>query len=93
MIEAIYISKVRNGIIGKPPKVEVAAGKGILGDRYFEDSNRKSRDYEITFIEAEDNATSIQVVCRSRWVKSRDSGGGNDKNRGQDYGRAISEDG
>lgn len=53
MIKAIYISKTRNGFIEMPPNVEVVAGKGILGDRYFEDSNRKSRDYEITFIEAE----------------------------------------
>jgi MOSC domain-containing protein YiiM len=53
MIKAIYISKERNGIIEKPVEVEVVAGKGIRGDRYFEDSHRKSRDYEVTFIESE----------------------------------------
>ncbi len=29
-------------------------GKGIQGDRYFSDANRKAPDYEITFIESEE---------------------------------------
>jgi MOSC domain-containing protein YiiM len=53
MIKAIFISKERNGTLEMPPEVNVVAGKGILGDRYFNDHNRKSPDYEITFIESE----------------------------------------
>ncbi|MBK9580097.1 MAG: sulfurase [Fibrobacteres bacterium] len=66
MIKAIYISKTRDGHIESPHFVEVIAGKGIVGDRYFDDFNRKSPDYEITFIEAEKvdlfNETSNQKI-------------------------------
>jgi MOSC domain-containing protein YiiM len=53
MIQAIYTSKERDGIIGFQSAVFVVAGKGIEGDRYYQDRNRKSDDYQITFIESE----------------------------------------
>lgn len=53
MIRAIFISKEKDGRIEMPKAVFVVADKGIQGDRYFMDENRKSADYQVTFIESE----------------------------------------
>jgi MOSC domain-containing protein YiiM len=52
-VKAIFISAERDGQIRSISEAMLIAGKGIEGDRYFEDKNRPSPDYEISFIESE----------------------------------------
>jgi MOSC domain-containing protein YiiM len=53
MVKAMFISPERAGKILSISEAILFAGKGIEGDRYFEDKNRPTPDYEISFMESE----------------------------------------
>ena len=53
MVKAIFISPERDGQIRSISEAMLVAGKGIVGDRYFEDKNTTTPDYEISFMDSE----------------------------------------
>ena len=53
MIHSIYIAKSISAPMISRTTVSIVENKGIIGDRYYQDLNRESVDYQITFIEQE----------------------------------------
>lgn len=52
MIEALFIAKARNAVQEQVESIELVEGKGIVGDRNFEQSNWPGQN--LTFIEQEE---------------------------------------
>jgi MOSC domain-containing protein YiiM len=53
VVECIFVAPNRGVPMVAVTEVEAFAGKGLDGDRYLQAANRRSPDYQITFIEAE----------------------------------------
>src|SRR5579863_791139 len=53
LVEHIFVAPTRGAPMVEVTAVVAVAGEGLKGDRYLEATNRRSPDYQITFIEAE----------------------------------------
>lgn len=58
MVTHIFVAPARDAPMRAVTAVEALAGVGLEGDRYAEQRNRRSPDYEATFIEIENVASS-----------------------------------
>ena len=64
IVECIFVAPNRGAPMVEVTAVEAVAGEGLKGDRYLEAANRRSPDYQITFIEAE----NIEAFTRDTGV-------------------------
>lgn len=60
-VQHIFVSAARGAPMHEIPEAEAIADCGLRGDRYSDEANRRSSDYQLTLIEAENIAAFAEA--------------------------------